>query len=124
MLVNKEKIAEELLRLKAMKDIVESRMKELKSQIDAGEKIVTTKGIVQCVETERSSYDERGIYEACLEEGINPSLLGDVVLKIDKRKVKQASGELIDPFRTTKNIQSVRIEPTDQIRNKVAKEME
>lgn len=124
MLVNKEKIAEELLRLKAMKDIVESRMKELKSQIDAGEKIVTTKGIVQCVESERASYDEKGIYEACLVEGIDPNMLGEVVLKIDRKKVKQASGELIDPFKTTKNIQSVRIEPTDQVRNKVAKEME
>ena len=75
------------------------------------------------MEQERASYDERGLYEVCLEEGVDPALLGEVVLKVDRKKVKNASGELIDPFKTTKSVLSVRIEPTDQVRNKVAKEI-
>jgi len=118
-----QSIADELLRLKAMRDIIDERMSVLKSQINVGDKIVTDKGIVSCHEQERTTYDERGIYEAVLDNGIDPALLGEVVVKIDRKKVKTASGELLDPYKSVKRTQVVRIEPTDQVRNKVAKEI-
>ena len=123
MMTNKEAIVEELLNLKAKKDLVESRMKDLKAQINPGEKIVTERGFVSCHEQNRTTYDEKAIYEAMLDQGIDPTVLGEVVVKIDRKKVKTASGELIEPHIkvTTSNV--VRIEPTEVVRNKVAKQL-
>jgi len=118
--MDKQATAERLLKLKALSDAIKAEMDTLKSQLDVGDKIVTDQGIVQLIETKRKNYDEKAIYDTLQREGLDPSLVGEVVVKIDRKKVKNASGSLLDPHIKTTTSTRLNIDPVDSVRTKVA----
>ena len=118
--MDKQATAERLLKLKALSDAIKAEMDTLKSQLDVGDKIVTDQGVVQLIETKRKNYDEKAIYDTLQREGLDPSLVGEVVVKIDRKKVKNASGSLLDPHTKTTTSTRLNIDPVDSVRTKVA----
>ena len=59
--MNKQQIAENLCRIKALKDALDAEIKSLRQHIPVGEKIETPLGDVNHVDASRTSYDEDGL---------------------------------------------------------------
>lgn len=115
--MDKQKVAENLVRIKALQDALKNEMDVLRSYIKTGEKIETAIGSIHMVDTSRTSYDEAGLLKELNKLGINPSQVGDLVVKVDKKKFASAiqKGEipasLLEDFSETKQIDQLRIKP-------------
>lgn len=115
--MNKQQIAESLVRIKALKDALDAEIKDLRQHIPVGEKIETPIGDVHHVETNRTTYDEKGLYNELGKQGIDPKVIGDVVIKVDRKKFANAitkgkiPSNLVDDFSETKNVPQLRIKP-------------
>ena len=115
--MNKEQIAENLIRIKALKDALDNEIKTLRELIDVGEKIETTIGDVHHIESSRTSYDEKGLLNACRSMEIDPNLIGDVVVKVNRKKFADAitkgkiPASLVEDFSETKEVPTLRIKP-------------
>ena len=113
--MDKQKVAENLVRIKALQDALKNEMDVLRSYIKTGEKIETAIGSIHMVDTSRTSYDEAGLLKELNKLGINPSQVGDLVVKVDKKKFASAiqKGEipasLLEDFSETKQIDQLRI---------------
>jgi hypothetical protein len=115
--MNKQQIAESLVRIKALKDALDAEIKDLRQHIPVGEKIETPIGDVHHVETNRTTYDEKGLYNELDKQGIDPEVIGDVVIKVDRKKFANAitkgkiPSSLVDDFSETKSVPQLRIKP-------------
>ena len=115
--MNKQQIAEALVRIKALKDALDAEVKDLRQHISVGEKIETPIGDVHHVETNRTTYDEKGLYNELNKQGIDPEVIGDVVIKVDRKKFANAitkgkiPSSLVDDFSETKEVPQLRIKP-------------
>ena len=115
--MNKEQVARKLIRIKALKDALDREIKTLRDNIDLGEKVETDIGDVHHVDSSRTSYDEKGLYNELQKQGIDPDLIGDVVVKVNRKKIASAitkgkiPASLIEDFSETKDVPTLRIKP-------------
>lgn len=115
--MNKQQIAENLCRIKALKDALDQQVKILRQHIPVGEKIETPLGDVHHVDSSRTSYDEAGLLAELNQLGIDPTTIGEVVVKVDRKKFANAilKGEipssLVDDYSGTKPVPQLKIKP-------------
>lgn len=115
--MNKEQIADKLIRIKALQEALKNEVAQLRQHIPLGEKIETTLGEVNHVDSSRTSYDEAGLLQELNRLGIDPTSIGEVVVKVDRKKFASAvkSGDLpasvVDDYTETMPIPTLRIKP-------------
>ena len=115
--MNKTQIADNLIRIKALQDALKAEMNELRQHIAVGEKVSTDLGSVNHVDSSRTSYDEAGLLKELNRLGIDPETVGEVVVKVDRKKIANAitSGaipsNLVDDYSETKPTPTLRITP-------------
>lgn len=115
--MNKQQIAESLCRIKALKDALDQQVKILRQHIPVGEKIETPLGDVHHVDSSRTSYDEAGLLSELNQLGIDPSTVGEVVVKVDRKKFANAvlkgdiPSSLVDDYSETKPVPQLKIKP-------------
>ena len=115
--MNKAQIADNLIRIKALQDALKAEMNELRQHIAVGEKVSTDLGSVNHVDSSRTSYDEAGLFRELNRLGIDPETVGEVVVKVDRKKIANAitSGaipsNLVDVYSETKLTPTLRITP-------------
>ena len=115
--MNQQQIAENLCRIKALKDALDSEIKALRQHIPVGEKISTPLGDVNHVDSSRTSYDEAGLLAELNQLGIDPSTVGEVVVKVDRKKFAKAitkgtiPSSLVDDYSETKPVPQLKIKP-------------
>mgnify|MGYP001281485401 CR=1 FL=1 len=116
--MTKQQIAESLIRIKALKDALDAELKDLRQHIPVGEKIETPIGDVHHVDSSRTSYDEKGLYDEMVKIlGLDPKIIGDVVVKVDRKKFADAitkgkiPSSLVDEYSETKDVPTLRIKP-------------
>ena len=115
--MNKIQIADNLIRIKALQDALKAEMNELRQHISVGEKVSTDLGSVNHVDSSRTSYDEAGLLKELNRLGIAPETVGEVVVKVDRKKFANAitSGaipsNLVDDYSETKPAPTLRITP-------------
>ena len=88
--MNKQQIEENLCRIKALKDALDAEIKSLRQYIPVGEKIETPLGAVNHVDASRTSYDESALLSELIKLGIDPTTIGEVVVKVDRKKFANA----------------------------------
>lgn len=115
--MTKQQIAEKLCRIKALKDALDAEIKSLRQHIPVGEKITTPLGDVNHVESSRTSYDEAGLLSELNQLGIDPNTIGEVVVKVDRKKFAKAitkgtiPSSLVDDYSETKPVPQLKIKP-------------
>ena len=115
--MNKQQIAESLCRIKALKDALDAEIKSLRQHIPVGEKIETPLGDVHHVDSSRTSYDEAGLLAELNRQGIDPTTIGEVVVKVDRKKFAKAitkgaiPSNLIEDYSETKPVPQLKIKP-------------
>jgi len=115
--MNKQQIAETLVRIKALKDALDAEIKSLRQHIPVGEKIETPLGDVHHVDSSRTSYDEAGLLAELNRQGIDPNTIGEVVVKVDRKKFAKAittgaiPSSLVDDYSETKPVPQLKIKP-------------
>ena len=116
--MTKQQIAESLIRIKALKDALDAELKDLRQHIPVGEKIETPIGDVHHVESNRTTYDEKGLYDEMVKIlGLDPKIIGDVVVKVNRKKFADAitkgkiPSSLVDEYSETKEVPTLRIKP-------------
>lgn len=115
--MNKQQIAESLCRIKALKDALDEQVAILRQHIPVGEKIETPIGDVNHVDASRTSYDEAGLLAELNQLGIDPSTIGEVVVKVDRKKFANAilkgdiPASLVDDYSETKPVPQLKIKP-------------
>lgn len=121
--MNKQQIAENLCRIKALKDALDAEIKSLRQHIPVGEKIETPLGDVNHVDASRTSYDEAGLLAELNQLGIDPSTIGEVVVKVDRKKFANAilkgdiPSSLVDDYSETKPVPQLKIKPKLEAQN-------
>jgi hypothetical protein len=115
--MNKQQIAENLCRIKALKDALDAEIKSLRQYIPVGEKIETPLGAVNHVDASRTSYDESALLSELIKLGIDPTTIGEVVVKVDRKKFANAilkgdiPSSLVDDYSETKPVPQLKIKP-------------
>lgn len=115
--MNKQQIAENLCRIKALKDALDTEIKSLRQHIPIGEKIETPLGDVHHVDASRTNYDEAGLLAELNQLGIDPTTIGEVVVKIDRKKFAKAitkgtiPSSLVEDYSETKPVPQLKIKP-------------
>ena len=115
--MNKQEIAEALIRIKCLQDALKSEMDSLRQHIDVGEKVETPLGEVNMVDSSRTQYDEKGLFNELNKLNVDPNLIGDVVVKVNRKKFAAAitqgkiPSSLVDDYSETKSIPTLRIKP-------------
>ena len=115
--MNKQQIAENLCRIKALKDALDAEVKSLRQHIPVGEKIETPLGDVNHVASSRTNYDEAGLLAELNRQGIDPNTIGEVVVKVDRKKFANAilkgdiPSSLVDDYSETKPVPLLKIKP-------------
>ena len=115
--MNQQQIAENLCRIKALKDALDAEIKALRQHIPVGQKINTPLGDVNHVDSSRTSYDEAGLLAELNQLGIDPSTVGEVVVKVDRKKFAKAitkgtiPSSLVDDYSETKPVPQLKIKP-------------
>lgn len=115
--MNKIQIADNLIRIKALQDALKAEMNDLRQHIAVGEKVETNLGSVNHVESSRTTYDEAGLLKELNRLGIDPDTVGEVVVKVDRKKFAKAitSGHIpsniVDDYSETKPAPALRITP-------------
>lgn len=128
--MNKQQIAESLIRIKSLQNALKSEMDQLRQHIPVGEKIETPLGEVHHVDSSRTSYDEKGLYDELGKQGIDPSVIGEVVVKVDRKKFANAivkgkiSSSLVDDYSETKDVPTLKIKPYTDNQNLQKETME
>ena len=128
--MNKQQIAESLIRIKSLQDALKSEMDQLRQHIPVGEKISTPLGEVHHVDSSRTAYDEKGLYNELGKQGIDPSVIGEVVVKVDRKKFANAitkgkiPSSLVDDYSETKDVPTLRIKPYKDNQNLQTETME
>lgn len=121
--MNKQKIAENMCRIKALKDALDAEIRVLRQHIPVGEKISTPLGDVNHVASSRTNYDEEGLLKELNQLGIDPNSIGKVVVKVDRKKFANAilKGELpsslLDDYSETKPVEQLNIKPKLEAQN-------
>jgi len=88
--MTQQQIAENLCRIKALKDALDAEIKSLRQHIPVGQKINTPLGDVDHRDSSRTSYDEAGLLSELNQLGIDPNTIGEVVVKVDRKKFANA----------------------------------
>lgn len=115
--MTKQQVAESLIRIKALKDALDTEIKDLRQHIPVGEKIETPIGDVHHIESNRTTYDEKGLYNELGKQGVDPRIIGDVVVKVNRKKFADAitkgkiPSSLVDEYSETKEVPTLRIKP-------------
>ena len=115
--MNKQTIVDNLIRIKSLQDALKAEVDLLRQHIALGEKAESPLGSIHNVESTRTTFDEKGIYDDLVSRGIDPSTVGDVVVKVDRKKFASAvkSGDLpasvVDDYTETMPIPTLRIKP-------------
>ncbi len=115
--MNKELIADNLIRIKALQEALAQQVSQLRQHISLGEKVETDLGSVNHVESSRTNYDGAGLFEELTRLGIDPTLIGEVMVKVSTDKFTDAlcKGEiphnLVDDYTETKVVPTLRIKP-------------
>lgn len=115
--MTKEQIADKLIRIKALQEALKNEVTQLRQHIPLGEKIETALGEVNHVDSSRTSYDEAGLLQELNRLGIDPTSIGEVVVKVDRKKFASAvkSGDVppsvVEDYTETMPIPTLRIKP-------------
>ena len=115
--MNKQQVAESLIRIRSLQDALKLEMNNLRQHIPLGEKVETPLGEVHHVESSRTSYDEVGIFQELEALNIDPKIIGEVAVKIDRKKFSKAittgkiPSSLVDDYSETKDVPTLRIKP-------------
>lgn len=115
--MNKQQVAEQLVRIKVLQDALKNEMDVLRTHISTGEKIETPIGSIHMVDSNRTSYDEKGLYHELNKLGIDPDMIGSVVVKVDRKRFAHAISEgkippsLVDDYSETKQVDALHIKP-------------
>jgi hypothetical protein len=115
--MDKQQVAEQIVRIKVLQDALKNEMNVLRTHISTGEKIETQIGSIHMVDSNRTSYDEKGLYHELNKLGVDPDLVGSVVVKVDRKKFANAISEgkvpssLVDEYSETKQVDALRIKP-------------
>jgi len=91
--MSKEHIAQTLIRIKTLQDALAEETALLRAHISVGETIIVPEGKVTLSEQSRRDYNGQRILTDCLAQGIDPASLGEVILSIDRDKIKTALDE-------------------------------
>lgn len=115
--MNKQQIADNLIRIQSLQEALKKEMDSLRQHIALGEKVETDLGTVHNVETHRTTYDEKELYQELLNQGIDPTTVGDVVVKVDRKKFAGAlikgliPSNMVDDYSETKLVPTLRVKP-------------
>lgn len=121
--MDKTLIAATLLNIKTLQDALDAEMKNLRQHLSVGDSIECDGGKVTMHTQERSTYDGAGLLKDLVAANIDPNIIGEVVVSVDRVKLASAIGggmvdkNLVDSHTTTSVVESLRITP-----NKNAKE--
>lgn len=121
--MDKTLIAATLLNIKTLQDALDAEMKNLRQHLSVGDSIECDGGKVTMHTQERSTYDGAGLLKGLIAANIDPNIIGEVVVSVDRVKLAAALGggmvdkNLVDSHTTTSVVESLRITP-----NKNAKE--
>ena len=115
--MNKQTIVDNLIRIKSLQDALKAEVDLLRQHIALGEKAESPLGSIHNVESTRTTFDEKGIYDDLVSRGIDPSTVGDVVVKVDRKKFANAimlgeiPSSMVDDYSNTKTVPQLRIKP-------------
>jgi hypothetical protein len=115
--MDKLQIADNLIRIKALQDALKEEIAQLRQHIPLGEKVETPLGEVNHVDSSRTSYDESGLLQELNRLGVDPTLIGEVVVKVDRKKFANAvlqgqiPSSLVDDYSDTTSVPTLRIKP-------------
>jgi hypothetical protein len=115
--MDKQQIAENLVRIKVLQDALQSEADSLRSYLETGEKIETPIGSVHLRESNRTRYDEKNLLHELKNQGIDPSIIGEVVVKVDRKKFAHAitkgkiPSSMEKDFSETKQVDSLYVKP-------------
>lgn len=115
--MNKQQIADNLIRIRSLQEALKAEMDSLRQHIALGEKVETDLGTVHNVETHRTTYDEKELYQELLNQGIDPTTVGDVIVKVDRKKFAGALSKglipssMVDDYSETKLVPTLRVKP-------------
>ena len=115
--MNKQHIVDNLVRIKALQEALKAEVENLRQHIALGEKAESDLGEVHNVASSRTTYDEKALYDELMGQAIDPRTIGDVVVKVDRKKFANAvlnglvPQSLMDDYSETKTISQLRIKP-------------
>lgn len=115
--MDKTLVAASLLKIKSLQDALDAEMKNLRQHLSLGDSIECDGGKVTMHTQERSTYDGAGLLKDLIAANIDPSLIGDVVLSVDRVKLASALGgglvdkNIVDSHTTTSVVEALRITP-------------
>ena len=115
--MNKQQIVDNLIRIKSLQEALKAEMDSLRQHIALGEKVETDLGSVHHVESSRTTYDEKDLYNDLISKGLDPNVVGEVVVKVDRKKFANAitkgliPSNMVDNYSETKIVPTLRIKP-------------
>jgi len=123
--MDKTQISERLLRIKVLQDNLEEEVAGLRTLLEVDDLIVLPSGRVAMFNQIRSTYDEATLLKDMKERGIDPSLIGEVVISVNREKLASAieSGvmptDLVEKNKRTQDVSVLRVTPSTSLRDEV-----
>jgi len=123
--MDKTQISERLLRIKVLQDNLEEEVSGLRTLLEVDDLIVLPSGRVAMFNQIRSTYDEATLLKDMQERGLDPSLIGEVVISVNREKLASAieSGvmptDLIEKNKRTQDVSVLRVTPSTSLRDEV-----
>jgi len=123
--MDKTQISERLLRIKVLQDNLEEEVAGLRTLLEVDDLIVLPSGRVAMFNQIRSTYDEATLLKDMQERGIDPSLIGEVVISVNREKLASAieSGvmptDLVEKNKRTQDVSVLRVTPSTSLRDEV-----
>ena len=96
--MTKEQVAKRMLHLKALQEAIQVEMKDLRSQLETGDKICIEEGSVNLHETTRTTYDECSIFKEFERLNLDISKVGQRSIKVNRKAVEAIP---VDSFEKT-----------------------
>jgi len=118
--MSKDHIAQALIRIKCLQEALAEETALLRAHISVGDSFSLPEGKVTLSEQSRRDYMGARILTACLSQGIDPASLGEVILSVDRDKIKTAlengsiTQDFVDQNSTLHPYETLRIVPTTE----------
>lgn len=115
MTLDKNQVCERLCRIESLRVLLDQEVRDLRAYLEVGDSITTPAGKVHLVGVNRTSYDEAQFLKDLLEKGIDPTLIGGVVVSINRKMLAEAIQQGVIPTDIVEKNSSNSVVPTLRI---------
>jgi hypothetical protein len=121
--LTKQDVAARIIYIKSLQEALDSELKQLRAHLDVGDDLSVNEGQVTLVSRTRRDFDEKRLLMAVLAEGLDPNLLGQVVLSVDRQKLSTSidsgvvSQEFVDKNSSLFSYDALVVKPTSETKS-------